>query len=241
PTRRSSDLATAEVVESAGRTGRGAEAAMIADEARWIETTDADALAGRTVKDLKELAREEGLPTSGKKQDLIDRLVARERKTPEDAEFDPKVGAYRPKDGAPGSSFVAQHQKGLRDALSLDPERNFRSHLERLTDWVMEHGEDAVPIAGLTEHPLTPHWDDGGPALDGPHTARCGAEAQGQRDPPARRPRDGVVLSDLGPTQATARVERFSLQLYAAMAEIKNALGERRKSVMAPPYIPVQD
>src|SRR5690606_39128997 len=47
--------ANEEVIESAGRTGRGAEAASIADEARWIETTDPELLAERTVKDLKEL------------------------------------------------------------------------------------------------------------------------------------------------------------------------------------------
>jgi hypothetical protein len=233
---RGASTATADVVQTAGRTSRGAEAASLADEARWIETTDADLLGQRTVKDLKDLLKEDGLPTSGKKADLVDRLTARERKIPEGAQFDPKAGTYVPE----GSSFV-QKSQGLRERIGLDPERNFKANYEKITDWVIENGEKAGSIADLKNNPLMRQLDDSGPVLDALHSAKKYGDQQSLGDLEMRGLLDDVLLSSMGSTQATARVQKFSRKLYADMIDIEHALGEGRKSVMASPYIPFKD
>jgi hypothetical protein len=227
-----------ETVESAARSGRGAEAAFQADEARWIETTDADLLSQRTVKDLKELAREEGLKVSGTKQDLVERLASRERRTPEHAQFDPKLGSYVPE----GSSFVSkQSGQGLRERIGLDPERNFKANYEKITDYVLREGDKAGSIAALKTNPLLRQLDDSGPVLDALDTAKKYGEAQGLDDLQMHGLLDDVLLMSMGSRQATARVKDFSKRLYADMIDIEKGLGEGRKSIMASPYIPFRD
>lgn len=233
---RGASTATADVIQSAGRTSRGAEAASLADEARWIETTDADLLGQRTVKDLKGILKDEGLPTSGNKADLVQRLTTRERKVPEGAQFDPKAGTYVPQ----GSSFVQKGQ-GLRERIGLDPERNFKANYERITDWVIENGEKAGSIAELKTNPLMRQLDDSGPVLDALHAAKKYGDQQSLGDLEMRGLLDDVLLSSMGSTQATARVQQFSKKLYADMIDIEHALGEGRKSIMSSPYIPFRD
>src|SRR5690606_36674638 len=159
-----------------------------------------------------------------------------ERRVPEDAVFDPRMGSYR----ARGSSFVPEGQ-GLRERLGLDPERNFKSNLERITDYVVEKGETAGSIADLKKDPLLRQLDDSGPVLDALHTAKKYADQQGLGDLEVRGLLDDVLLASMGSTQATARVQKFSAKLYADMIDIEKSLGESRKSVMSSPYIPFKD
>lgn len=229
--------ATAEVVEASARSGRGAEAAMLADDARWAETTDVDLLKTRTNADLKSLLKEEGLPTTGNKEALVQRLASRERQTPQHAQFDPKQGAFVPE----GSSFFQKTEAGLRDRIGLDPERNFKANYERVTDWMIENGEKAGSIAELKNHPLMRQLDDSGPVLDALDSARKYGIQQGLDDLQMRGLLDDVQLAAMGSTQATARVQQFSKKLYADMMDIDRSLTEGRKSVMASPYIPFKD
>jgi hypothetical protein len=226
-----------EVVEGAARSSRGAEAAMLADDARWLETTDVDTLSSMKVKDLKDLARENGLKVSGTKQELVERLATRERAIPEHAQFDPKLGSYVPE----GSFTPSQPVQGLRQRIGLDPERNFKANYEKITDYVLREGDKAGSIAALKTNPLLRQLDDSGPVLDALDTAKKYGEAQGLDDLQMHGLLDDVLLMSMGSRQATARVKDFSKRLYADMIDIEKALGEGRKSIMASPYIPFKD
>jgi hypothetical protein len=228
---------TADVVETAARGSRGAEVASIADEAKHIETTDRDLLGARTNADLRGLAKEHGLPISGNKATLVERLATRERKVPEHAVFDPKQGAYV----APGSNPVVAAADGLRARIGLDPAKNFKANYQRVTDWVIENGDEAGSIAELKNHPLMRQLDDSGPVLDALDSAKKYGDEAGLDDVALRGLLDDVQLAAMGSAQATTRVSEFSKKLYADMADIEKSLGESRKSVMADPYAAIED